>query len=98
MINGIAARDEREITVDNAANRMAYVVLSFGLLALAGYRSFVHGEAAWDLMGLVILGGLVSTAYRAQQRALSGRWTLMVGLVAAVALVVAVILVSAKSV
>ncbi len=94
-MNRIAARDEREVVVDNAADRLAYVVLSFGLLALVAYRSFARGEASWDLIGLVIVGGLVGTAYRAQQRALAGRWMLVVGLTAAVAFVLAAIMVIA---
>lgn len=91
----IARRDEREIVVDNAADRLAYLVLSFGLLALVAYRSFVHGEASWDLLGLVLLGGLIGTAYRAQQRAFSGRWAMAVGLSAGLALVLAAIMVIA---
>jgi hypothetical protein len=71
------------------------VVLSFGLLTLAAYRSFVRGEASWDLLGLVLLGGVIGTAYRAQQRVLSGRWALVVGLGAAVALVLAAVMVIA---
>jgi hypothetical protein len=32
-------RDEREVSVDSAADRLGYVVLSFGLLAVVAYRS-----------------------------------------------------------
>ena len=89
----LVARDERETVVDQAADRLSYVVLSFGLLAVVAYRSFVRGEASWDLLGLVIVSGLVGTAYRTQQRAVSKRWALMIGVTAAIALVLAVVMV-----
>jgi hypothetical protein len=50
-------RDERTIAVENASYRWAYMFMSFGLLLLVGYRSFVHHESSWDLFALVILGG-----------------------------------------
>jgi hypothetical protein len=87
----LTARDERETSVDQAADRLSYLVLSFGLLVIAAYRSFIDREASWDLLGLVILGGLVGTAYRTRQRAVSRRWTLVLIGTAAVALVVAAI-------
>lgn len=94
-MNRMAPRDEREINVDQAADRLSYLVLSFGLLAIVAYRSFVDREASWDLLGLVLLGGLVGTAYRAQQRAVSRRWALVVAGTVAVALIVATIAVLA---
>lgn len=50
-------RDEREVSVDRAADRLAYVVLSFGLLAVVAYRSFVEGVASWELLGLIVPAG-----------------------------------------
>jgi hypothetical protein len=94
-MNRLTLRDEREISVDQAADRLSYLVLSFGLLAIVAYRSFVDREASWDLLGLVLLGGLIGTAYRARQRAVSGRWALVVAGTVAVALVVATIAVLA---
>jgi hypothetical protein len=87
----LTVRDERETGVDQAADRLSYLVLSFGLLAIAVYRSFVHRDASWDLLGLVILGGLVGTVYRARQRAVTRRWVLVLLGTAAVASVVAAI-------
>jgi hypothetical protein len=48
-------RDERELSLDHAADRLAYLVLSFGLLAMVAYRGFVEGVASWELLGLVLL-------------------------------------------
>ena len=87
----LTLRDERETSVDQAADRLSYLVLSFGLLAIVAYRSFVDREAPWDLLGLVVLGGLVGTAYRTRQRAVSRRWILVLVGTAAVGLVVAAI-------
>ena len=73
----LVPRDERETRIDLAADRIAYLVVSYGLLLVVAYRSFVNGDAAWDLIGLVILGGIVGLGYRARQGVASGRWTLM---------------------
>lgn len=81
-------RDERETGVDRSADRLAYVVLSFGLLAVVAYRSFVDGVASWELLGLVLLGGVVSTAYRLWQGAVTRQAMLVLALTTVVALVV----------
>jgi hypothetical protein len=86
----LLVRDEREVSVDRAADRLAYLALSFGLLAVVAYRSFVDGVASWELLGLVLVGGAVSTAYRLRQRVLSRQAVLVLALTALVALVVGV--------
>jgi hypothetical protein len=88
-------RDERETSIDQAADRLSYLVLSFGLLAIVSYRSMVNREASWDLLGLVVLGGLVGTGYRVRRRVVSRRWELVAVGTAAVALVVAAVIVFA---
>lgn len=57
MIN-LVPRDERETWIALAADRIGNLVVSYGLLLIVAYRSFVNGDAAWDLIGLVILGGI----------------------------------------
>lgn len=37
-MNHLVPRDEREQGIDHAADRLAYLVLSFGLLAIVAYR------------------------------------------------------------
>lgn len=88
-------RDEGETRIDLAADRVAYLVLSYGLLLIVAYRSFVKGDAAWDLIGLVVLGGIVGLAYRIRQGLASRRWTMMLAATIAIALVVAAVLVLA---
>jgi hypothetical protein len=90
-MNQFTVRDEREDSVDQAADRLAYMVLSFGLLAIVAYRSFADHAASWDLLGLVVLGGLIGTLYRFQRRAVSRQWTVVAAGTAGVALVVAAI-------
>ena len=86
-MNRLLGRDERELSVDRAADRLAYVVLSFGLLAVVAYRSFVDGVASWELLGLVLVGGAVSTGYRLSQGVLSRQAALVLALTALIALV-----------
>ena len=91
-MNHLVSRDERESSVDRTGDRLAYLVLSFGLLVIVAYRSFVDGAASWDLIGLVILGGLVGTLYRLARRAISRDWIIVAVGTAAVAIVVAAII------
>jgi hypothetical protein len=80
-------RDERTISVENSSYRWAYLVLSFGLLIIVAYRGFARQESSWDLLGLVILSGGVTTFYQAIHKILSWRWgvvALVTGVAAAV--------------
>jgi hypothetical protein len=67
-------RDERTIAVENASYRWSYHALSFGLLAIVAFRAFARGESSWDLLGLVVLGGVLNAAYQATQGILTPRW------------------------
>ena len=77
MIGNDAQRDERTVTIENASYRWGYLVLSFGLLVSAAFRGFARGESSWDLLGLVGLGGVVTTVYQSRGRVLSRRWLMM---------------------
>jgi hypothetical protein len=81
-------RDERTTTVENAGYRWSYLVLSFGLLAAVAVRSFSRGESPWDLLALVVLGGVVNVAYQGRYGVLSRRW----GILAAVTVLAAALL------
>jgi hypothetical protein len=90
MIN-LVPRDERESAIDSAADRLSFLVLAYGLLVLVAIRAF-NGEATWDLLGLVVLGGVVGLGYRVRQRVVSRRWTyVLVGTVAIAAIVAALL-------
>ena len=83
------ARDEREQAIDLAADRLTFLEVSYGALLIAAYRSLVAGEATWDLLGLVIAGGVVGLAYRLQKGAVSRRWSFVLVVTVAVAAIVA---------
>lgn len=73
-MNAPVDRDERTVAVENESYRRAYQVLSFGILVVVGYRSLLRGEAAWDLLSLVVLAGAVAAAYQWSGRVLTRRW------------------------
>jgi hypothetical protein len=81
------------IRADAAADRLAYLVVSYGLLAIVAYRGLVERAASWDLLAVVILGGLVGMAYRIMGGAGSGRWITAVSLTVVGAALVAAALV-----
>ena len=88
MSERIVYRDERTEAVENASYRWAYHVLSYGLLGCVAWRSFVTKESSWDLLALVIAGGIVATLYQGSHRVLSRRWLLAT----VVAIVIAIVL------
>lgn len=91
MSTGLPDRDERTQAVENAGYRWSYYILTYGVLGAGAYRNFVLHEAAWDLLALVVLGGVVNTVYQASRRVLYPRWLTMsvITLVAAAALAAA---------
>ena len=82
-------RDERTTVVENASYRWAYLFLSFGLLFVVAYRSFARQESPWDLLGLVVLGGLVSTGYQGLHRVLNRRWVMLTAITILIACLLA---------
>lgn len=91
-MRNLLARDEREAGVDRAGDRLAYLVLSYGLLVLVAYRSFVERQPSWELLALVVLGGAVGAGYRAWHHALTRDAAIVLGATVAVAVVVAALL------
>jgi hypothetical protein len=84
-------RDEREAAVDAAADRLSYLVVSFGLLAAVALRSLLAHEASWDLLALVVVGGLAGTVVRTRQRVVGRRWIMIAVATVCIAAVVAAI-------
>ncbi len=74
MNNQVVTRDERTAAVENTSYRIAYLVMSFGLLVSIAYRGFVLQQSSWDLLALVILGGVTATVYQGTNKVLSPRW------------------------
>lgn len=92
-MNRLVARDEREQAVDAEAERLVAGILSFGILVLVMIRG-LRGEAAWDLLALVIAAGFAGIAYRAQKRAVDRRLAVLGLGTAAVAALAAAALVA----
>ena len=67
------AHDERITAVGNASYGWAYSVLSLGLLVHVMLGRSSH---PWDVMGLLVVGGLVSMAYQVRMRTFPWRWHL----------------------
>lgn len=89
MTNSPIVRDERTVAIENASYRWAYLLLTFGLLVSTAYRSFVRHESSWDLLGLVIGGGVFTSSYQGARQVLTWRWAMISGAAVAVALVLA---------
>jgi hypothetical protein len=87
-MRSLFVRDEREAAVEQGGDRLAYLVVSYGLLLVVAYRSLVEREASWDLLALVVLGGIVSVGYRMTRRALSRNALVVMGLTIAICVVV----------
>src|SRR5450755_52681 len=82
MMDAQVERDERTTAVENAGYKWAYLFLSFGILLIVGVRGTMNGNASWDLMALVVLGGGVHFVFRAFHRALYKRLALRVAVAA----------------
>lgn len=90
-------RDERTVAIENAGYRWSYLVLSFGLLGLTAYRSWLRSEAAWDLLALVVLGGAVNAVYQGGRRVLNNRWLVVTLVTFGIAALVAIGFIALKS-
>lgn len=84
-------RDERTVAVENASYRWGYLLLAFGILLSTAYRAFARNESSWDLLALVILSGVVTTALQWRGRTLSRRSALFAAIALGAALVIAVV-------
>lgn len=81
-------RDERTVAIENASYRWGYAFLTYGLLLVVIGRAIAYRESNWDLMALVIAGGLLTSLYQAVRRALPRRWarTVLAAMFAAAAI------------
>ena len=86
-------RDERTLAVENAGYRWSYLVLSFGLLGTIAFRSLSQRQADWDLLALVVLGGVVNAGYQGLHRVLYRRWAVLAAVTLVAAALLAVIMV-----
>lgn len=81
--------DERSVTVQNASFRWGYLFLTYGLLIVIAIRGFFLKQSNWDLLALVMLSGLITTAYQGINRIFTRSWLFLFGATAIVAALVA---------
>jgi hypothetical protein len=94
MLNNIE-KDERTMSVENQSYRIGYLILDFGILIDIMYRAFMFNESAWDLFGIIFLGGIVTTIYQCNNKILTKNWvksTVLISLLSAFVAVAMVIL------
>ena len=83
------SRRSENTLLEDAGYRFAYLVMSFGVLCIVAYRSFWKYETSWDLLALVVLGGVLHAAYQGMRGNLYRGWykttLITIGLSAALA-------------
>ncbi|MEQ8174219.1 MAG: hypothetical protein ABRQ26_04035 [Syntrophomonadaceae bacterium] len=88
-------KDKNEIRIiatENVSYAMGYKFTTLLLLSDILFRAWIKGEAAWDLMGLVLGSGLLVTLYQAKNRMFTPRWKQYAGLLLILLAAVAVLL------
>ena len=89
----LVSRDERERSVDNAADRLSYLVLAYGVLIVVAIRSLA-GESSWDLLSLVVVAGAAGLVYRRWKGVTTRNWFVVTIVTAIAAAILAAVLVS----
>lgn len=89
----LVSRDERERSVDNAADRLSYLVLAYGVLIVVAIRSLA-GESSWDLLSLVVVAGAAGLVYRRWKGVATRGWFVVAIVTAIAAAILAAVLVS----
>lgn len=94
-------RDERTEAIENASYKWAFAFITFALLIDVMCRAAFRHEAAWDLMFLACVPGMICGIYQARQRTLGQGWawklTLVGSATAFVAAIVAAIFTMTKA-
>jgi hypothetical protein len=86
MLNNIE-KDERTMSVENQSYRIGYLILDFGILIDIMYRAFMFNDSAWDLFGIIFIGGLITTIYQYKGKILTKNWvksTVLISILSAI--------------
>lgn len=94
MKDHFVLHDERTIMVENASYRWGYLVVTYGLLVIIALRAFILQQSSWDLFTLVIISGLVTTAYQGLHQIFTRKWIYLFGATVVIAALVAIFVVS----
>jgi len=78
----VIRHDERTDAVVGMSCRLAYLVLSFGVLIIALVRTLAFRQACWDLLGLYFVGNVVVLVHQRVKHAqvVPWRWVLFFAL------------------
>ena len=85
-------RDERAIFIENVSYKFGYNLITFALLLDVIYRGLILNEAAWDLLGIIIISGLVMILYQYKQKILDKNWIKTVVISSLIAFIVALLI------
>ena len=82
----VIRHDERTDAVVGAGCRLAFLVLSFGVLIIALVRTLAFGQVCVDLLGLYFVSNVVVLVYQRVKHAqiIPWRWILLFALFGAV--------------
>lgn len=92
MKNKMVERDERTTFIENFSYTFGYKFIAYALLLDVIYRSIKFNEAAWDLLGLVIVSGLVMTIYQYKQKILVKSWLKTICAISVITAIIAFII------
>ena len=95
-MNKQVERDERTITVEKASYSIAYIFMGFALLLDVTYRSFILKQASFDLLAIVVISGLIATAYQALYKILNKSLIRIIILAVSISLFVGVMIASLR--
>ena len=87
-------KDERTILVEKSSYALAYTLITYAILVDVIFRAVVLKQATWDLLGIVILGGLAATLYQTRYKITNRSWVKAIALSILAGVVVAVVLVT----
>jgi hypothetical protein len=66
----IVERDERTEAVEYAGYKWGFTFFTFALYADVFYRAVLRREAAWELLGLVVVGSGIRLVYQVWHKAM----------------------------
>lgn len=92
MINKPVEKDERTTWIENISYKFGYLFMAYALLLDIAYRSYFRKEAPWDLFGIIIAGGLVTSIYQYQQKVIGRSWAKTSLLTVLIALVLGLVI------
>lgn len=89
MTNKVVEKDERTIFIENISYKYGYTFIAFALLLDVIYRSLRLNEAPWDLLGIIIISGLVMSVYHYQQKIIGKTWKKTISFILIIAFIFA---------